>query len=418
MKQHMLKLLLALAIVITTASTVCARTYSDIPKDHWAAFYINVLSDEEIVWGYPDGTYKPDINITRAEFASMAVRALGHVNARISKHPTFTDVPKSHWAYPYIEKAVYFDLIKKDTTGKFRPEDSVSRGEIISIVVNSLDTKEMTFEEAKGLLEKSYTDVSAIPKNLMVQAGKAEVMDITVKLPEQGNSLEAKRAAKRAEATAFLYKMKEQVRIRPNKKIARALPRRAQGFPVDRVILDSNIATLPRGLEFPVIISQNVSSQLTRKGDAFSAKAADNVVTRKESYLLLTKGSEINGSITRSFKAIPLIMNGKIIADAQTIKTADNDQLIEFFTKAKLTPQYRNIRQQFLNAILKFGTVKYKEGDVIMIRLTKPIMVDLTNGWIIDEEYLEQLEQLNAQENEEIIPSTEEVKAQPVSTSK
>jgi len=396
MKRYILGFTLFLVMTLA-GMPAFARTYSDLPKDHWAAFYVNTLSEQDIVWGYPDGTYKPDQNITRAEFASMAVRALGHVNAKVSEKPTFTDVPKTHWAYPYIEKAVYFDLIQKDPSGKFRPNDPVSRGEIISIVVNSLDTQEMTFEQARELLEKSYSDVDSLAEAFAIQAGKAQLMDITVKLPEQGNTLEASRAAKRGEATAFLYKMQQQVKIRPNKKIARAKFRRAEGFPVDRVLLDNNIAYLPRGLEFPIIIDNGVSSQFTRKNTLFTAKIADNVVTRKEGYLLLSKGGEITGTITRAGRAIPFIKNGKIVADAQTIRTADNNQTVQFYTNAKLNPQYRNIRQQFVNAIFKFGIVKYDDGDVIMIRLMEPVMVDLINGWIVDEQYVNQMQQLQQQ---------------------
>ena len=49
---------------------------SDMDTNHWAYKQIKDLSEQSIVIGYPDGTFKPDENVTRAEFASMAIKAL------------------------------------------------------------------------------------------------------------------------------------------------------------------------------------------------------------------------------------------------------------------------------------------------------------------------------------------------------
>ena len=50
--------------------------YTDMNETHWAYQSIKFLTEVGVVVGYPDGSYKPDIPVTRAEFASMAIKAL------------------------------------------------------------------------------------------------------------------------------------------------------------------------------------------------------------------------------------------------------------------------------------------------------------------------------------------------------
>lgn len=52
------------------------HTFSDVPENHWANDYISILEANDIVNGYVDGTYKPNQNITRAEFAKIIAKAL------------------------------------------------------------------------------------------------------------------------------------------------------------------------------------------------------------------------------------------------------------------------------------------------------------------------------------------------------
>ena len=81
--------------------------YSDMDENHWAYQSIKFLTEVGVVVGYPDGTYKPDIPVTRAEFASMAIKALGQEDASVTQDIHFSDVKPDFWAYDIIKKAVY-----------------------------------------------------------------------------------------------------------------------------------------------------------------------------------------------------------------------------------------------------------------------------------------------------------------------
>lgn len=79
--------------------------YSDVSVEHWAIGYINAIGFEGIVSGYPDGTFRPDNYVTRAEAVTMINKALGRADSATVQNP-FSDVLPSHWAYNEILKAV------------------------------------------------------------------------------------------------------------------------------------------------------------------------------------------------------------------------------------------------------------------------------------------------------------------------
>ncbi len=74
--KNLIKGMLCTAVIAFGIMPATAFQFPDVAINHWAASQINILSDEGVIVGYPDGTFKPDDNVTRAEFASMAIKAL------------------------------------------------------------------------------------------------------------------------------------------------------------------------------------------------------------------------------------------------------------------------------------------------------------------------------------------------------
>ena len=157
----MRKSLKSLLSVLTIALTInVANAFPDVSDNHWAAPQIKLLSEQGVIVGYPDGTFQPDENVTRAEFASMAIKALGQQNTKVIQPVNFTDIDPDHWAYDVIQKALYFELVSVEKDGElFRPDDSVSRAESLSVAVNALTTEQISVLKAKEVLktiEKHY----------------------------------------------------------------------------------------------------------------------------------------------------------------------------------------------------------------------------------------------------------------------
>ena len=174
---------LAIAMALGASSAFATPVFSDLNENHWAYSQIMNLAQNNVVVGYPDETYKPDAEITRAEFASMVVKALKQEDAEITEIIDFSDVPQDNWAWQSIQRAVRFDLIDETEDNLFRPEDKVTKADCLEIVVNSLTTEEMTIASAKEILAEKYLDTENISDDVLIKIAKAEKLDLVTKNP-------------------------------------------------------------------------------------------------------------------------------------------------------------------------------------------------------------------------------------------
>ncbi len=110
--------------------------YKDVPDDAWYNNAVSTLSNMGILKGYPDGSFKPNAKITRAEFAVIATR---FSKSTVDGTASFTDVSKDFWASKEIAKAEKLGWIKGDGNGKFRPNDNIKRYEVMILVNRVLE---------------------------------------------------------------------------------------------------------------------------------------------------------------------------------------------------------------------------------------------------------------------------------------
>ena len=105
--------------------------YSDVKVTQWFNKAISSMTKGEYVNGYPDGTFKPGQTITRAEFVTILVRFLDGVTDGDSP---FSDVKDSHWAKKYIVTAVEAGWIDGYPDGTFKPNEAITRAEAMKIM--------------------------------------------------------------------------------------------------------------------------------------------------------------------------------------------------------------------------------------------------------------------------------------------
>ena len=111
------------------------KTFSDVPADAWYATAVNTLASLGMVSGDPDGTFRPNDPITRAEFCVIALAfAYEPDNAVCS----FGDVSRGDWFYPYVAQAASYGWIGGYTNGNFGPNDQITRAQVTTIVNNML----------------------------------------------------------------------------------------------------------------------------------------------------------------------------------------------------------------------------------------------------------------------------------------
>lgn len=380
--KNLLKAILTTFVALSFA--IPAFAYPDVANSHWAAKEIGILTEQGVIVGYPDGTFKPDENVTRAEFASMAIKALGQEHTTVAQPVNFTDIEPSFWAYDAIQKALYFDLISCPPSGEpFRPDDSVSRAESISVAVNALTTEQISPLKAKEVLSKNFSDVNEVPEWFLIPAGKAEILDMLVTIPSSNKAkIEAGRPATRAEVAAILYDMMEQAKLNPNAKLAEAMRKKTgEGYVVENAFVQGSVGTIPAGAIVPVKLSNYASSQSSQAGEIYTATAPENYVT-KDRFILVYKGANLKGQFLDVRDGKWFVRNGVLVLD-NAIVTTTNDQTAQFSGVAEVT-KHRNWFMKIVRATLKGEKLDVTPENVVYLKLLKPIRIDLTNGWIYE----------------------------------
>ncbi|UKS24789.1 S-layer homology domain-containing protein [Paenibacillus sp. HWE-109] len=121
-----------------------AITYKDTAPDHWANAAINLAADSGLMDGYPDGSFKPEQTITRAEAASIASR----LSPAAESGGSFSDTV-GHWAAAAIGKAKAAGVVNGYSDGTFRPEQTLTRAEAV-MMLNKLSGREpLSVSDAK-----------------------------------------------------------------------------------------------------------------------------------------------------------------------------------------------------------------------------------------------------------------------------
>lgn len=383
----MKSVLKTLAVFILAASINCsvsAKVFFDLEKTHWAYSQIQSLSNDGVVIGYPDGSFKPDQPVTRAEFATMVVKALRQENCILNEIYYFNDVPQNYWAYDMIQKAQSFDLLKGYPDGSFKPDENIAKVDAVSMMIASVETSDITEIQAKKAL-KIYKDADSIPVWAIINAGKAEKLTVTAHNPQTPNLFEPDRKITRAEVAVSLYNMRKQALKRPNPKLAEAMkPKKAQGIVIDPVYIDSTgtIATIPEGTLLPVTLLDSISSQKNAASEMFVTEAKENLVT-KENYLLIAKGSYINGEIIDIKPARYFWRNARVILEAKSINTVRR-QKADLPGRLKLEDKKYKWYQKAVNFVIRGRKITLNKNQQVLIRINKPIKVDLTNGAILN----------------------------------
>ena len=113
------------------------NSYTDVPADSWFNNAISTLSNMGIIDGYADGSFRPDAPITRAEFTKIAVSFFEYADYVYEN--TFTDVRSGSWYTQFIAAAVEIGLIEGYPDGTFRPDNYITRAEACTIVNRTLN---------------------------------------------------------------------------------------------------------------------------------------------------------------------------------------------------------------------------------------------------------------------------------------
>lgn len=220
MKRKWIPMLLGAFVLVNTISA-SAAVYSDI-TGHPDEGYIAEYSSHGLVSGYPDGTFQPNANITRAEVTAL-VNQLELPQIKTT-NTAFLDVPTHEWYYSTVSNAVKSGLVSGYEDNTFRPQKNITRFEAISIVSRLVESTDA------ASIQLPYGDRETIPawvngsvKNLYAEGIISEY---------SGNFINGNTPVTRAEMVRMLDKVM-----------------RSHDFDTEKITVRKSTATEDRGIQ-------------------------------------------------------------------------------------------------------------------------------------------------------------------------
>ncbi|WP_158232554.1 S-layer homology domain-containing protein [Sporosarcina sp. P13] len=177
MKNKLLIVFTTLLLIFsaTPVQVHAATTFTDVDK-HWAKNEIKYLTDHNIIGGYPDGTFKPNEPITRAQASAMLIKAL---KIPLVKNPTvqFKDVSNKSSYYQILATVNEKGILRGDN-GFMRPSEETSRAQMAAILRRSFNIpldKQATFVDVTPA-HWAYQDINGIAKQRVAGGSEGKYM--------------------------------------------------------------------------------------------------------------------------------------------------------------------------------------------------------------------------------------------------
>lgn len=174
-----------------------ATAFNDVPAGYWAKAYIEALASQQIIAGFPDGTFKPNDPVTRAQFATIITKALTPPAKRAAIN--FKDVKSDFWAYAAIRSAYQSQFLAGYPDGTFKPQQQIPKVQALVSLANGLG---LTADNQNIL--SFYTDAAQIPSYAQGPVAAATARQLVINYPNV-KQLNPNREATRAEIAAFVY---------------------------------------------------------------------------------------------------------------------------------------------------------------------------------------------------------------------
>ncbi|GIO31455.1 MULTISPECIES: S-layer homology domain-containing protein [Paenibacillus] len=116
------------------------KTFDDV-QSSWARESVEISASLGVIGGYPDGTFRPDRPMTRAEMVAMVSKLIVLQKNVSGKRGPFIDVAPQHWAGKLIEEAAAAGIIQGKTRDTFAPNDNITRAEAVTVILRMLRTE-------------------------------------------------------------------------------------------------------------------------------------------------------------------------------------------------------------------------------------------------------------------------------------
>lgn len=175
---------------------MAAPSFADV-QNHWALGFIKGLASQGFISGFADGTFRPDGEMTRAQYAILLATVFNPTPKRAAI--AFPDVPPNFWAAPAIQRVSQGGLLSGSNDGNFLPNQPVTRLQVFLSLANGLALPAGNDDRLSF-----YRDGNTIPVYARKAMASAMASRLVVNYPDR-RVLHPNRPATRAEVAAIVY---------------------------------------------------------------------------------------------------------------------------------------------------------------------------------------------------------------------
>lgn len=303
---------------VLTAAPVVAQTqvqtqFTDVSANHWAREFITSLAGRGVIAGFPDGTFRPDEPVTRAQYAAMVRQAFSQSSVRTAT--TFVDVPANYWAAAAIREADMMGFLSGYPGNIFQPDQNIPRAQVLVSLANGLN-----YTASSQSSVSVYQDASSIPEYAVASLAAATERRLVVNYPNV-QILRPNQIATRADVAAFIYQ---------------ALASQNQVATVNSpYIVGQQVAAqagLPAGTTLTMSYAESEKIVVLPDETAPLTLTVSQAITDSTGRVLVPAGSQVVGELRPSgsgsqFVAQELVLTGgqrvAISATSQTVTTTE-----------------------------------------------------------------------------------------------
>ncbi|MGB2924079.1 MAG: S-layer homology domain-containing protein [Limnothrix sp.] len=316
-------------------------TFSDVSASYWASGFISELVSQGVIAGFPDGTFKPDAPVTRAQFAAMVQKAMAQSSVR--EGINFTDVSSDYWAASAITKSYRMGFLSGYPGQVFRPEQNIPREQVLVSLANGLNYSTMNNVDTVLSYYSDASGISDFAKSAIAAATERRMVVNYSNLKR----LNPKRNATRAEVAAMIY----QALYSQNKVAAIS----SQYIVSQQVVSQQPPATttyrIPTGTAIPV--SYTSEKILLTKDEVLPVTMmVSSDITTSQGVVLIAQGSEVMGEFRPSGNGTQFVANKIKLADGRMI---DCDAVSNVITKTESVRKGTSVTGLLKNAALGAG---------------------------------------------------------------
>ncbi|MBD2614203.1 MAG: S-layer homology domain-containing protein [Nostoc sp. ZfuVER08] len=327
------------APLMTAAPSFAQTTFVDVSSNYWAAPFIQELSQRGVIAGFPDGSFRPEEAVTRAQFAAMVNKAFQKAQQR--SPISFIDVPSNYWAYSAIGQAYTIGFLSGYPGNRFEPNQAIPRQQVLVALANGLEyTASSNTESTLQYFNDAY-NIASYARSPIAAATEKQIV---VNYPNV-KFLNPTATATRAQVAAFIY----QALVSTNQASAINSP---YVVALGNTTPTPISVTIPQGTAIPVKYDKAEKILVTKDETApLTLTVSQNVVTQEGS-VVIPAGSQVIGQLK------PATGGSQFIAEKLVLTTGQEYQLnatSEVITKTETVRKGASTGSIIQNTVLGAG---------------------------------------------------------------